>query len=69
MLNTAVMNEEEAPIKLHELTGRHYCIQCLTRVERETYLANHFLCSNCAKTGATYPLATTPDAKPAGDKR
>jgi hypothetical protein len=63
------MNEQETPRNKHELTGRHYCVQCLARVDREVYLANHFLCSSCAKKGAEFPLATTPDAKAAGDKR
>lgn len=69
MLNSAVMNEQETPRNMHELTGRHYCVQCLARVNREIYLANHFLCASCSKKGDEFPLATTPDARPAGDKR
>lgn len=69
MLNTAVMNEQETPGNKHELTGRHYCIQCLARVDREVYLANHFLCASCVKKGIEFPLASTPEARTAGDKR
>lgn len=69
MLNTAVMQDEEVAANRYELTGRHYCVQCLARVERDVYLANHFLCTSCAKKGVEFPLASTPDARLPGNKR
>ena len=42
-----------------ERTGKHKCVQCLREVPAEEYLANDFLCNECAAK-EEYPLASTP---------
>ena len=42
------MDPEALPRQLKEKTEKHYCVKCLREVEREEYLANDFLCDQCA---------------------
>ena len=42
------MEPEATPRLLKEKTEKHYCVKCLREVEKDEYLANDFLCDQCA---------------------
>lgn len=58
------MNDEPPPRAKPERTGKHYCVKCLAAVPSEEYFRNDHICDKCAASDE-YPLASTPDAKPA----
>lgn len=35
------------------------CSKCLKKINRKEFLANDFICDECAEKGETYPLAST----------
>lgn len=55
---------EPTPRQLPERTGKHLCVQCLASISLEEYLRNDHICDECAAKDE-YPLASTPDEKPA----
>jgi len=57
-----LMNDDEIPRRLNELSGRHLCIGCLAEVPAAEYFANDFMCLACAERSESFPLASTPGA-------
>lgn len=52
--------ETEEMIDPEELT---VCIKCLGLTPLEDYLAQDYVCNNCADAAEAWPLATTPAVK------
>lgn len=70
VLKATVMIEDEIPLGLSELSGRHRCIGCLGDVPSAEYFANDFMCRECAEKSGHFPLASTPgEALPERDSR
>jgi len=40
--------DDQTPRLLKERTEKHYCVRCLSEVERDAYFQNDFLCEKCA---------------------
>lgn len=55
---------DPTPRQLPERTGRHLCVKCLAAIPLDEYLRNDHICDACAARDE-YPLASTPDEKPA----
>ncbi|HYI09985.1 MAG TPA: hypothetical protein VEK57_13075 [Thermoanaerobaculia bacterium] len=58
------MHDDPPKRALPERTGKHYCVRCLTPVSAEDYQRNDHICNACTEQDE-YPLASTPDPKPA----
>jgi hypothetical protein len=61
------MIQEKVERHLKERTGKHYCVSCLFETPAAQYFANDHVCDACAARDQSYPLATTPEAKPLSD--
>ena len=59
--------DDRTPRQLAERTGRHLCVECLASIPLDEYLRNDHICDGCAAKDE-YPLASTPDEKPAKKK-
>ena len=58
------MTDEGTPRQLPERTGKHFCVKCLAPIPLDEYLRNDHICDACSEQDE-YPLASTPDEKPA----
>jgi hypothetical protein len=54
-----MLGEDQAPRKLGERTGKHFCVKCLAEVPADVYLRNDHICDDCARQDE-YPLKSTP---------
>ena len=53
--------DDEAPRRnLHERTGKHLCIRCMSEISAEEYFRNDFFCDACAAEDQIFPLESTP---------
>jgi hypothetical protein len=54
------MDDEQPRRNLHERTGKHLCIRCMSEVTAEEYFRNDFFCDACAAEEESFPLESTP---------